>query len=409
MCTDPQTECVKVIVCEGECVKQDMFGYFDYAAGSPMRREALEAYVRHAEDDFGNPSSLHGCGERARKTLERSRAAIAGTIGATAQEIVFTGTGTEANNLAVLGAARRMRRLGRGSGVVVSAVEHPSVREACRALAREGFSVMEVGVDETGRARVDELRAAVRPGTVLVSLMHANNVVGTLQPVEEAARIAHAEGALLHVDAVQSYGKVPVDIRRLGADLLTLNAHKIGGPKGVGALWARRGTRLDPPFFGGGHERGLRPGTQNVPGIVAFAVAAEAAAGELDRERARLSGLRKRLVERLLDRIPEVRINGPDDPDCCLPTFVNLGVRGIEGQALMLELDRRGFCASSGSACSASESRPSYVLTAMGQEGDTALESLRATLGAETSEASVDAFIAALELSVSFWRRTVRR
>lgn len=390
-------------------MKQDVFGYFDYAAGAPMRREALEAFMRHAEDDFGNPESLHGCGERARRTLERARAAVAQTVGASAQEVVFTGTGTEANNLAVLGAARRMRRLGRGAGVVVSAVEHPSVLEACRALAREGFSVAEVGVDGYGRARVDELRAAVGPGTVLVSLMHANNITGALQPVEEAAQIAHSEGALMHVDAVQSFGKVPVDIRSLGADLLTLNAHKIGGPKGVGALCVRRGARLDPPVFGGGHERGLRPGTHNVPGIAAFAEAAKAAAGELDRERARLSGLRRGLIQRLLDRIPDVRINGPADPDLCLPTFVNLGVLGIEGQALMLELDRKGFFVSSGSACSSSEGGPSHVLTAMGQGRDTALESLRVTLGAGTSEESAAAFVKALEFAVSFWRRPTWR
>lgn len=387
--------------------------YFDHAATTVMRQEAAEAMMPYFLTDFGNPGSLHRLGYTAREALESARAAVAGTLGASAKEMVFTGSGTEANNLAVVGGARRMRRLGKGNHVVTSAVEHPSVREACKALEREGFRVTYVPVDSCGRVDPEEVRRAIEPDTILVSVMHANNVVGTVQPIAEIGRLLRGRGILFHSDAVQSYGKIPVDVEELQVDLLTVNAHKIGGPKGVAGLYVRKGVRIDPLTYGGGQERGLRPATPNVAGIVGFAKAAELAVADLPQERERLESLRKRLIDRLLASIPECKINGPSLPDRrrsdpeCLPTHVNIGIDRIEGQALMLELDRLGFATSSGSACSSTDHEPSYVLLAMGKSREVALESLRITMGRTTTEQSVDELADALEVVAKKWRSAV--
>ncbi|WP_018133481.1 cysteine desulfurase family protein [Effusibacillus pohliae] len=379
--------------------------YFDHAATTVMRKEVVDAMAAYLVEDFGNPGSLHQFGMRAKEALEVARTAIAETIGARGKELIFTGSGTEADNLAVLGAARRLRRLGKGSHVVTSAVEHPAVREACRALEREGFRVTYVPVDEAGRVNPQDVKKSIEPDTVLVSVMHANNVVGTIQPVTEIGRFLREKGILFHCDAVQSYGKIPVDVKQMQVDLLTINAHKIGGPKGVAALYVRKGVRLDPIVYGGGQERGLRPATPNVAGIVGFAKAARLAIADLQQERQRLERLRARLIGRLTATIPGCKING--DPSDCLPTHVNISIDRIEGQALMLELDRLGFATSSGSACSSTDHEPSYVLLAMGKSREVALESLRITMGRTTTEQSVDELAASLEQIAKTWRAAI--
>jgi len=381
----------------------DLTRYFDHAATTPVRPEVIAAMAACWADHFGNPSSLHDFGLRAKEALERARAVIAGAIGASPRELIFTGSGTEANNLAVLGGARRMRLLGKGDHVVVSAVEHPSVREAARALEAEGFRVTWVPVDAYARVDPDDVRRALTPKTVLVSVMHANNVVGTIQPIAAIAAAVRRTSALFHCDAAQSFGKIPVNVNALGVDLLTVNAHKLGGPKGVAALYVRKGVRIDPLVYGGKQERALRPATQNVPGIVGFAKAVELALAEQETERRRLAALRQRLIARLATAIPGFHVNG--HPTECLPTHLNIRIDRIEGQALMLELDRRGFATSSGSACSAANHEPSYVLLAMGQSREAAWESLRITLGRTTTEASVDALADALIAVAHAWQQ----
>jgi cysteine desulfurase len=378
--------------------------YFDNASTTPMRREAFEVMERFLFEEFGNPSNLHQCGLRAHDALEAARTVIAASIGAGSKDIIFTGSGTESNNLAILGTARRQRRFGAGSHVVTTSIEHPSVLNACRALEREGFEVTYVGVDEWGRVNCDEVVKAVRPDTVLVSVMHANNVTGTLQPVREIGRLLkERKGVLFHCDAVQSYGKVQLAVDDLQVDLLTLNAHKLGGPKGIAALYVRKGVRIDPLVYGGEQERGLRPATQNVAGITAFAKAVELATAEMEQERERMWKLRGQLLKGLLE-IPGLRLNGHERQT--LPSHVNISIPQVEGQALMLELDRRGIFTSSGSACSSTDNEPSYVLLAMGKSRDVALESLRITMGRMTTERSVAELLEALKvIAAEFQRR----
>ncbi|MDI3257834.1 MAG: cysteine desulfurase family protein [Kyrpidia sp.] len=379
----------------------DRSRYFDHAATTPVRPEVLETMRAAWDEEFGNPGSLHRVGLGAKDTLERARAVIAGAIGARDREIIFTATGTEANNIALFGAARRQARLGRGKHILVSAVEHPSVMTAARQLERQGFELTLLPVDRRGRVNPDDVRRLVRRDTVLISLMHANNVVGTVQPVEDVGALAREHEVLFHVDAVQSFGKIPVDVRRIGADLLSVDAHKMGGPKGAAALYVRKGVRLDPLLFGGGQERGLRPGTPNVPAIAGFARAVETAGADAFGERMRT--LRNRLVEGLRRRIPECTVFG--HPNEILPTVIAIGLPRVEGQMLMLELDRRGFSTSSGSACSASEAEPSYILLAMGYSRDEALESLRISLGWTNTVEAVDELVDALsEIAVEVGR-----
>ncbi|MFM1654278.1 cysteine desulfurase family protein [Brevibacillus sp. B_LB10_24] len=382
--------------------------YFDHAAATPMRPEAFAAMAPYCMEYFGNPGSIHPFGFQAKEAVEAARNSIAKTIGAHGKELIFTASGTESNNLAILGGARRMRRLGKGNHVIASAVEHPAVREACRALEAEGFRVTYVPVDERGRIITEKLQEAISPDTVLVSVMHANNVVGTIQPIAEIGAFLRGKNILFHSDAVQSYGKIEVDAVRMQVDLLTINAHKLGGPKGAAALYVRKGVRIDPIIYGGGQERGMRSATPNVAGIVAFAKAAELAAAELPQEKARLAKLRARLIRRLTGTIPGCKLNGPAADDMyaeyVLPTHINIGIDRIEGQALMLELERLGFATSSGSACSASGSEPSYVLLAMGRTREAALESLRITMGRTTTETSIDELAAAIEQAANQWR-----
>lgn len=363
--------------------------YLDAAATTPLHPEAAATMAEAAASAWGNPSSVHERGRAARRLVDAARREVAALIGAEARDIVFTSGGTESDNLGVVGAARARREEGRAH-VLASAVEHHAVLEACRGLAREGFEVELVPVDGEGVLDLAALRRMLRPDTALVALMLANNEVGAIQPVAEAARLAHEAGAWLHVDAVQAAGWIPIDVAELGADLLALSAHKIYGPKGVGALWVRPGLRLRPLVRGGGQERSWRPGTENVPGIAGFGAAARAARVFLagpGPERVRR--LRDRLADALLSEVPGARLNGPRGRGR-LPGHVNISVPGVPGEALVLALDLAGVDASSGAACTSGSLEPSHVLAAMGLAPELAASGLRLSLLRDATADGVD-------------------
>ncbi len=373
--------------------------YFDHAATTPVDPRVFEAMTPFFCERFGNPSEPHRLGREARSAVDEARARVAALLGAGENEIVFTAGGTEADNLALFGSLARLQP----GHVVVSAVEHPAVMEAARALNGRGWDVDYVPVDGDGVVDREAYRAAFRDDTRLVSVMTANNVVGTVQPVAELARIAHQKGALFHTDAVQAVGSLPVDVDELGVDMLSLSGHKLHGPKGVGALYVRRGTRLQPLLHGGGQERRLRSGTENVPGIVGLGVAMTLACEAMPEVRPRLERLRDRLVAGVLARVPEVILLG--HPTDRLPGNAAFAVRYVEGESLLLRLDARGFTVSSGSACAAGSDEPSPVVQALGVRPEDAHGSLRVSLGRENTEEEVDAFLDALPPIVDELRR----
>ncbi len=360
--------------------------YMDHAATTPMHPEVVTAMSEAMAGVFGNPSSLHAWGREARKALEEAREKVAVLIGAEPGEIVFTGGGTEADNLAIKGVARANRD--RGRHIITSAVEHHAVLHACGDLEKEGFRVTYLPVDGQGRVSLDALTEALSDETLLVSIMAANNEVGTLQPIAQIARLAHERGAYVHTDAVQAVGQIPVDVREWDVDLLSLTGHKFYGPKGVGALYVRRRTRVLPVISGGGQERGLRSGTQNVPGAVGLGKAAELAQAELAGRAQHAAGLRQRLWDGIQRRVPEVVLNG--HPSERLPGNLSLSIPGVEGESLLLNLDHRGVAVSAGSACAAGSLEPSHVLQAMGLPRETAIGSLRLSLGRDNTEEDVD-------------------
>jgi cysteine desulfurase len=364
--------------------------YLDSAATTPVRPEVREAMLPFLGDRFGNPSSLHRWGREARAALENARARLAAVLGATPAEIVFTRGGTEADNLAVLGRARRER----GAPVVCSAIEHKAVLASAHHAEEEGSPLHVLPVDASGTVRLEGLDELLRATPAVVSVMWANNETGVIQPVAEtAARCAEA-GVTFHTDAVQAFGKLEVRVDRTPVSLLSVSAHKIGGPKGVGALFVRRGTKLTPLVFGGGHERGLRAGTEDAAGAVGLATAAELAAAERPATAARLGGLRDRLEAALRERVPDVIVNGGDAPR--LPNILNVSLPGAGSDALLLAFDLEGLAVSSGSACSSGATTPSHVLTAMGLPPDLALPSIRFSLGRETTEEEVERTIRAV-------------
>ena len=373
--------------------------YFDHAATTPVDPRVFEAMTPFFCERFGNPSEPHRLGREARSAVDQARARVAALLGAGENEIVFTAGGTEADNLALFGSLARLQP----GHLVVSAVEHPAVMEAARALNGRGWDVDYVPVDGDGVVDREAYRAAFRDDTRLVSVMTANNVVGTVQPVAELARIAHEKGALFHTDAVQAVGSLPVDVDELGVDMLSLSGHKLHGPKGVGALYVRRGTRLQPLLHGGGQERRLRSGTENVPGIVGLGVAMTLACEAMPEVRPRLERLRDRLVAGVLARVPEVILLG--HPTDRLPGNAAFAVRYVEGESLLLRLDARGFTVSSGSACAAGSDEPSPVVQALGVRPEDAHGSLRVSLGRENTEEEVDAFLDALPPIVDELRR----
>jgi cysteine desulfurase len=375
--------------------------YFDHNATTPVRPEILEATVLCLDQVYGNASSIHHFGQAAKQHLEKARRQTAELIGCDPREIVFVSGGTEADNLALLGT---VRRAGAGSRhVITTAIEHPAVLNACAQLEREGVAVTCVPAGPDGVVDPDQIRRALRPETVLVSVMHANNELGTVQPLPEIAAITREAGVYLHADGVQALGKIPVEVDALGVDLYSMSGHKIYAPKGIGALYVRRGTQLDSILFGGHHERERRPGTENVPGAAAFGCAAELAGTQLAAEARRISGLRDRLEFAILERIPHTAVNG----NCAFrtPNTTNICFDCLEGEALVIALDLRGFAVSSGAACSSGAVEPSHVLTAIGMPAERARASIRFSLGRANTAEQVGALVEALEASVAHLRK----
>jgi cysteine desulfurase len=375
--------------------------YFDHNATTPIAPEVLETLVSCLGQVYGNASSIHYFGQSAKQRLEAARRQLAALIHANPREIVFTAGGTEADNMAVLGAVRASARPHRH--VITTAIEHPAVLAPCGQLEHESVAVTRLRVGASGVVNPDDLRRALRPDTVLVSIMHANNELGTIQPIAEIARITREAGVPLHVDGVQALGKIPVDVASLGIDLYSVSGHKLYAPKGVGALYVRKGIRLAPLTLGGHHERDRRPGTENVPGIAAFGAAAEVAGACLSAESERVGALRDRLENAVLDRIPGTGVNGSRWNR--VPNTANLYFDGIDGEALVIALDLRGFAASTGAACSSGAVAPSHVLTAVGLDADRARSSMRFSLGRGNDASQIDALVDALAESVTHLRR----
>jgi cysteine desulfurase len=364
--------------------------YFDHAATTAVDPRVLESMLPFFSERYGNPSEVHGLGREARAAVEEARAQVAAALGAGEREIVFTSGGTESDNLALLGVTQKLEP----GHVIVSAVEHPAVMETARYLQRLDWDVTFVPVDRHGVIDVDDYEAAFRADTRLASVMTANNVTGSLQPIAELARLAHERGVTFHSDAVQAVGAVPVDVNALGVDLLSLSGHKVYGPKGSGALFVRRGVRLAPVTHGGGHERRLRSGTENVPGIVGLGTALAIAVEELPAQQPRVTNLRDRLIAGVSGAVEEVTLLG--HPTERLPGNACFSIRYVEGESMVLQLDGKGIAASSGSACASGSLEPSHVILAMGLGAEEAHGSLRLTLGRENSVEDVDYFVAIL-------------
>ena len=368
-----------------------MRAYLDYNATTPVDSEVLAAMLPFLAENFGNASSIHSAGQAARAAVDRARESVASLIGAKPSEIVFTSGGTEADNLAILGIAAA----GTDSRkhIIITAIEHHAVLHATQALEKQGIEVTYLPVGRDGIVNPDDVRRALRPETVLISVMLANNELGTIQPVEEIGKIAAEAEVYFHSDAVQAAGKLPLDVNLLGVDLLSISAHKIYGPKGVGALYVRSGTLLAPQFYGGHHERDLRPGTENVPGIVGIGKAAELAKQSLAEDAQRVCALRDELERELLARIPQAHSNANSAPRT--PNTTNITFPGLEGEALIIALDLKGLACSTGAACSSGAVEPSHVLTAIGLTPDEARASIRFSLGRHTTPQEI---AAALEI-----------
>ena len=369
--------------------------YLDFNATTPVEPEVLDAMLPYFSAEFGNAASIHTPGQRARAAVETAREQVAALIGARPQEIVFTSGGTESDNHAIFGIASSSLASFTSSTsstspphIITTAIEHEAVLNTCQALEKEGVRVTYLPTDRAGLIDLDELRLAVRPETVLITIMHANNELGTVQPLEEIGRIAKEADIYFHTDAVQSAGKIPIDVNAMGLDLLSLSGHKFYAPKGVGALYVRGGTRLRQLLYGGHHQRGFRPGTENVAGIVGLGKAAEIARKSLVEDAQRISALRDRLQQGLLQRVPQSRVNGGAAPRT--PNTTNIVFPGVEGEALLISLDLKGLAVSTGAACSSGAVEPSHVLTAIGLPPEEARASLRFSLGRHTTAADID-------------------
>ncbi len=366
--------------------------YLDYAATTPTDRRVVEAMQPYFGEVYGNPSSLHAFGQEARSAVEAARARIAAFLGAAPTEIVFTSGGTESDNFAIKGVAYGNRK--KGDHIITSAIEHPAVLETCRFLEREGFRVTYLPVDGEGMVDPDAVAKAITGKTILITIMHANNEIGTIQPVAEIGRLARERDICFHTDAVQTFGHLPFTVEELNCDLLAASAHKLYGPKGVGILYIRKGTRICPFMNGGEQEGGRRASTLNVPGIVGFGKAVELAGQDLAEEAARLTAMRDRLIDGLFERLSGIRLNGHAVQR--LPNNINFAASGVEGEGMILSLDMLGIACSTGSACSSASVETSHVLTAIGLTKEFSHGSLRLSLGRQTKESDIDAVLETL-------------
>jgi cysteine desulfurase len=360
--------------------------YMDHSATSPVDPEVLETMLPYFKEKFGNASTLYSLGREARASMESARKHVASLIGASPEEIYFTSGGTESDNIAINGTINRLKDT--GNHIITSAIEHPAVEETCKYLEKNGFEVTYIPVGREGIVKFADVENAINAETILITIMHANNEIGTIQPIAEIGKLANEKGIQFHTDAVQTVGKIPVNVDELGVDLLSISAHKFYGPKGIGALYIRKRKLIDPILHGGGHERGIRPGTENIPGIVGLGKACELAEDNLKKNMNYVTKLRDRLVKGVLEQIEESYLNG--HPTKRLPNNVNFRFSGIEGESIVLQLDTKGIASSTGSACSSKKLEPSHVLMAIGLEEVDAHGSLRLTLGKETTKEDID-------------------
>lgn len=380
--------------------------YFDYNATTPLAPEVIEAVTAATRDLFGNASSVHHFGQQAKRVLDEARSSVAALVGGDPSEVVFTSGGTEADNFAIRGAAEALEPTGRRH-LIASAIEHEAVLNTLKALGRRGWRTTLLPVDQTGIVAPDRLREAMADDTAVVSVMHANNEIGTIQPVADLAAIAHEHGAIMHTDAVQTVGKIPVDVQTLGVDLLSLSAHKFNGPKGAGALWVKRATRMQPILTGGRHERNRRAGTENVPAIAGLGVACGLAVTKMPAESARTAGLRDRLEAGILRGVPNTAVNGARDSR--VPNTSNISFDRVEAESLLIALDLEGIAVSTGSACSSGTLEPSHVLRAMGFPAHRTQNALRFSLGLFSTGAEVDRVIEVLPPLVEKLRGLTRK
>jgi len=372
--------------------------YLDYNATTPVRPEVLEAMLPFYKEQFGNPSSVHWAGRAVAGAVEKAREQVAALLNASPAEIVFVSCGSEGDNMAIKGTLEALK--GKGNHIITTAVEHPAVLETCQYLEKNGYDVTYLPVDCDGRLNLDDLEAAITDQTVLISVMWANNETGNIYRIEEIGAIAKKHNVRFHTDAVQAVGKLPIDVQKANVDLLVLSGHKIGAPKGVGAIYVRRGTRMVPLLHGGHQERNRRAGTQNVAGIVGLGVACEIAAAEREEVYQRMRTLRDKLEDGLLTQVPEIKLNGTPDRDQRLPNTLNVSFAYIEGESLLLNMDMYGIAASSGSACSSGSLEPSHVMGAMCVEVTLAHSSTRFSLGPETTEEEIDKVLEVLPATV---------
>lgn len=370
--------------------------YLDHSATSPVDPDVFNAMEPYFVNSFGNASTLYSLGREARKAMEESRKMVASLIGANPEEIIFTSGGTESDNIAIKGTSYRLKD--KGNHIITSNIEHPAVDETCKYLEKNGFKVTYLPAGEEGIVKVSDLENAITDETILITIMHANNEIGTIQPIKEIGKIAREKGIYFHTDAVQSVGKIPVDVDDLNVDMLSLSAHKLYGPKGIGALYIKKGVRLEPLLHGGGHEKGIRPGTENVAGIVGLGKACQIAQENLDETAQYVASLRDEIIEKVLSEVEQSYLNG--HPTKRLPNNINFRFTSIEGESLVLHLDAKGIASSTGSACSSKKLEPSHVLMALGLEEVDAHGSLRLTLGKENMKEEIDYIVKSVKDSV---------
>lgn len=375
--------------------------YLDNSATTEISKEVLSAMEPYLKENFGNPSTLYSIGRESKKALELARKQVADSINAKTDEIIFTSGGSESDNLAIKGIAFKLKS--KGNHIITTEIEHPAVKETLHFLESLDFKVTYLPVYENGIIKVEDLKEAITPETILITIMHANNEIGTIQPIEEIGKLARENNIIFHSDAVQSFGKIDIDVEKLNVDLLSLSSHKINGPMGVGALYTKKGVRLVPLIHGGGQERGIRSGTENVPGIVGFAKACELANNNLNENQEKLVAIRDEIIEKVLDKIPESYLNG--DKEIRLPNLINFRFRAIEGESLVLLLDSKGYQTSTGSACSSKNLESSPVLTALGLDPVDVHGSLRISLSPNSNEFDIDEFVDAIAGAVETLRK----